>query len=239
MKDAPSRPTAALAVALALAACSSPGGPPLPLVAAEINMTRDPVAALAIGIGDTLAVRFENNPTWDQDVIVAPDGSASFLGIDRVEAAGHRTEELDRALTERYSELLGLGDTVSLSVNLTERAPRTISVLGEVQDPGVYPLPADGHVTILDALALGGGFVRSRAYLGSVVLLRWDADQGRQLSWTVDMREEHWSGPAPVFLQAHDLVYVPNTAIDDVNIWVDKYIRQLIPYPQFLVYPGN
>jgi hypothetical protein len=36
-----------------------------------------------------------------------------------------------------------------------------------------------------------------------------------------------------VFLQARDVVFVPNTAIDDVNIWVDQYIRKMIPIPGF------
>ena len=59
---------------------------------------------------------------------------------------------------------------------------------------------------------------------------------GVRISWLIDARIEHWGVAPPVYLQPNDLVFVPNTNIDDANIFVDKYIRQMLPFP-YLV-PG-
>jgi hypothetical protein len=67
--------------------------------------------------------------------------------------------------------------------------------------------------------------------------VRWDAQSHSQLAWKIDARPKHWGGKqAAVVLQAHDVVYVPNTFIDEVDIWVDNYIRRLIPLPLFPLY---
>ena len=48
---------------------------------------------------------------------------------------------------------------------------------------------------------------------------------------TIDAREENWGGAEPLFLQAYDVVWIPNTPIDEVGIWIDNYIRRMIPFP--------
>ena len=55
----------------------------------------------------------------------------------------------------------------------------------------------------------------------------------KQLAWTIDAREKHWVDLRTILLQQYDLVYVPNTPVDSVNIWVDKYLRRMLPWPQF------
>jgi hypothetical protein len=41
-------------------------------------------------------------------------------------------------------------------------------------------------------------------------------------------------GSKQILLQANDLIFVPNTPIDDVNIWIDQYIRLMIPFPYLI-----
>jgi hypothetical protein len=35
----------------------------------------------------------------------------------------------------------------------------------------------------------------------------------------------------PLYLQPYDVVFIPNTPIDEVAIWVDNHIRRMIPVP--------
>ena len=69
------------------------------------------------------------------------------------------------------------------------------------------------------------------AKLNNVLLLRWSRDKQQQLAWRIDTDDEFFDAAAPLYLQAHDVLYVPSTTIGYVNRWVDHYIRRLIPFP--------
>jgi len=72
---------------------------------------------------------------------------------------------------------------------------------------------------------------KETAYLAQLLLVRWNASTGQQISWVMDASEEYWTGAVPLYLQPYDIVFIPNTPIDDVDIWVDNYIRRIIPFP--------
>ena len=90
-------------------------------------------------------------------------------------------------------------------------------------------------MTIVEALGHAGGHNKGVAYLASTVLVRWDAANQRQQAWTIDMRPWHWDSPKIILLQPYDLVYVPNKPIDNVALWIQMYIVNLIPFPSFFV----
>ena len=103
--------------------------------------------------------------------------------------------------------------------------------MGEVLRPGEFPLGPDRRLTLVEALARAGGARKESAHLASTMLLRWSASTGKQLAWKIDARPEEWTGSVPLYLQPYDVVFVPNTTVDDVAIWVDNYIRRMIPFP--------
>ena len=122
----------------------------------------------------------------------------------------------------------------------TSGAVQSISILGEVEEPGAIDLEPGRRLTLVEAIARAGGFDKATAYLASVVLVRWDPRNQQQVAWTIDARPRWWGKEKTVFLQPYDLVYVPNTPIDDVGIWVDNWIRRLIPIPiGVFVSPGG
>ncbi|HVQ25230.1 MAG TPA: hypothetical protein VMV01_08630, partial [Planctomycetota bacterium] len=110
-------------------------------------------------------------------------------------------------------------------------ASRTIYVMGEVRHPGPLTLSPDRRMTMLEALAAAEGPRKETAYLAQLLLVRWNASTGQQISWVMDASEEYWTGAVPLYLQPYDIVFIPNTPIDDVDIWVDNYIRRIIPFP--------
>lgn len=223
--------TSPLVLFLALAGCAAPqNGPdprPIPRIAEEINATLRE-KPLRLAPGDELEVVFPRLPEWSHATGVQEDGSASFLFLDRMEVAGLSLDELDARLTSAYSTYANEPD-VTLFVRL--RGAESAVVLGEVLDPG--EVPVGSGLTLLEALGLAGGPRKDSARLGTTLLVRWDPSENRVLAWNIDARQEHWFSPVPILLQPHDVVYVPNTPIDRVNIWVDKYIRQMIPLPGF------
>jgi protein involved in polysaccharide export with SLBB domain len=223
-----------LSLLLVLAACETAGGPNLAEIAEHINATLEP-SSVVLAPGDELDVRFAYSPTWNQEIVISPDGSASFLGIGRLIAAGMSPGKLHQTLTEAYSHVF---DNPALDVALKSQAARNVYVMGEVHKPGELVLGGDRRLTLIEALARAGGPLKESAYLAHTLLIRWNASTGKQLSWKIDAREEHWTGSVPLYLQAYDVVYIPNTPVDEVAIWVDNYIRRMIPFP-YLFYPAG
>ena len=221
---------------LFIASCATAGGPPIDEQAREINATLDS-SETAIGPGDTLSVIFPHETDWDQpEVRVQEDGYASFLGIGKIPVAGLFTDLLESRLSESYTGLVGRPE---LTVSIKERMPASVSILGEVGAPGEIAVGADRRLTLVDAIARAGGFHKATAHMSNLLLVRWDAREQRQLAWKIDARPQHWGKRDTIFLQAYDVVYIPNTPIDKVDIWIDNYIRRILPFPSSTtVLPG-
>ena len=92
-------------------------------------------------------------------------------------------------------------------------------------------------MTLIDGLARAGGHPKATALLKQVLLVRFMPDSNTWRSWKIDARPDEWGAANQILLQANDFVYVPNTPIDDVNIWIDQYIRLMIPFP-YLIPPS-
>jgi polysaccharide export outer membrane protein len=220
----------ALCALLALGACETAGGPPLSEIASRINATLEP-SAVVLGVGDRLSVRFPYSPTWNQETEVASDGSASFMAVGRLIVAGLSLGQLRESLNQSYSRVFPGHE---LDVVLGTRGARRVFVMGEVKEPGAFELDPDRRLTLLEALARAGGPLKESAYLAHTYLSRWSASTGKQVHWTIDAREDNWGGSVPLYLQAYDVVFVPNTPVDEVAIWVDNYIRRMIPFPYLM-----
>ena len=104
-----------------------------------------------------------------------------------------------------------------------------VYVIGEVVSPGAVPMDSR-ELHFIEAISKAGGPLKKTALLQDVVLVRHVRNEQRMM-WHIDARIEYWGSQVPIVLQRDDIVFVPNTAIDDVNIWVDQYIRLMIPFP--------
>jgi polysaccharide export outer membrane protein len=199
-------------------------------VTAEINASRVE-SGIVLGPGDVLSVRFPELSDWNHETTVRPDGKASFLLLDDLRVAGLTIDVLDRFLTEAYRPHRV---ALTLTVMVISQAPRTVTVLGEVRRPGAVALDLNGHLTLVESLARAGGYIKETALLKRLLLVRWEAQENRQLAWEIDARPDQWAAEVPILLQPFDVVFVPNTPVDDVGIFVDQYIRRMIPFPQVL-----
>lgn len=228
-------------VALGLSAsCASPEGPPMPVIAEEINSFFTEEAKTVIVPGDTLTLQALSlfaieQRELDIQVFVQPDGSVVLPGLGPVDVAGRTPAQLTEQLKEALADDLAGGSKVA--VNISIRAPRTFHVIGTVKAPGEYPLPTDGHMTLVEAFAEAGGVGHYTAYLGNTLLVRWDHTQQRQVSWVIDARERWWGEAETIFLQPNDIIYVPDTPVVRVNSWIDHFIIRNIPFPRIFI-PG-
>ena len=128
-----------------------------------------------IGSGDVLQVFVWKEPELTREVTVRLDGGVTLPLVGEVEAAGQTTTDLGKHLRSAYSKFIS-----SPNVTVEVRQPNSsrFYVLGQVFKPGEYPIT--GRVTVVQALALAGGF-KEFAKTEEIVVLRRDGDSQRFL----------------------------------------------------------
>ncbi|MEW6519964.1 MAG: polysaccharide biosynthesis/export family protein [Thermodesulfobacteriota bacterium] len=106
-----------------------------------------------IGVGDVLEVQVWQEPDLSRTVTVRLDGKISLPLTGDVQAAGKTTGELDQFLEEKIADLV---TEPAVSVMLVENRSRRYYVVGQVGQPGEFPI--EFPLTILQAIARSGGF---------------------------------------------------------------------------------
>jgi polysaccharide biosynthesis/export protein len=109
---------------------------------------------LLIGAGDLLEVSLYGAPDFKTDVRVNSAGEISLPMLGTV-AVGRLSAEQAEKLIERKLTEKGLYNDPHVTVFEKEYATQGISVLGEVQKPGIYPLL--GSRNLYDAISAAGG----------------------------------------------------------------------------------
>jgi protein involved in polysaccharide export with SLBB domain len=209
--------------------CTAPrAGSQLPLHAvadtAELNAL--PIGTYRVQIGDRLDIQFFNNPEFNQEVTVRPDGKIALPYVDDVQVAGLTPSEVDAAITEPFRGVLLRPE---ITVIVREFAGQRVYVGGEVNQPGFIPLT--GRTTALQAILSAGGFLDT-AQVSQVLLIRRGLGN-RHAGHALDLGHVLRTGQTDqdVMLQPSDVVYVHKTRIAKVNQFVDQYIRRLLPLP--------
>jgi polysaccharide export outer membrane protein len=104
--------------------------------------------------GDLLAISVAGAPEYHYEVRISPAGAASLPMLGNVTLAGLSITQAENIIAKRLQEK-GFFNDPQVSVFVKEYASAGISVLGEVQKPGIYPLM--GSRTLLDAISAAGG----------------------------------------------------------------------------------
>jgi len=86
------------------------------------------------------------------------NGTISMPLIGSVKMAGLTTDQAAAAITAQLKD--GFLVNPQVSVSIEARVRRTITVLGQVQNSGVFELPADRRLTVVEAIGLAGGATR-------------------------------------------------------------------------------
>lgn len=213
---------AAAAIFLWAGCAAAPTGPRQPTVAeGPAPLAAAPYTLLP---GDLVSVKFYYNPELNEDLTVRPDGKITMQLIGEVTAAGLTPETLAENLTQLYSSELA---APNVSVIVRKVSNQRVFVSGEVGKQGVVLLTQG--MTLYQAIQKAGGLLNT-AQRSQVILIRRTAE-GQPSGSAVDVRpiEEGAAPQNDVALQAYDMVFVPRSAIADVNVWVDQYIRQNLP----------
>jgi polysaccharide export outer membrane protein len=171
------------------------------------------VADYRIGALDTLDISvFQEADISARGVQVDASGSISMPLIGRVHAAGRTAPELAGDLTAKLAERFYVNPqvTVSIASSVTQR----ITVQGEVEEPGIFPI--QGPTTLLDAIALAKGETENAA-TRQVIVVRYINDQ--RMGAVFDMKSIRRGDAADPAILARDVIIVGHSS--SKQIWHD------------------
>lgn len=174
--------------------------------------------------GDQIEVKFFYNPELNESVTVRPDGRVSLQLANDIPAAGLTPAELTQVLRKNYARELNRPE---ITVLLRNFAGQHIYVDGEVNKPALVSLSPT--MTVLQSIAVAGG-LKDSARTNEIVIIRRGAE-GKPLAFAVDLTRvfDGTDTSQDVILMPFDVVYVPKSAIANINVWIDQYLRKNVP----------
>ena len=123
-----------------------------------------------IGNDDVLAINVWKEPDVSRSVPVRSDGKISLPLVGEVQAAGRTPLTLEQDIAAKLKNYIGEPE---VTVIVQQINSQKFNILGQVTRPGTYPI--SNSATVLDALALAGGF-RDFAKQKSIYILRQNPD---------------------------------------------------------------
>jgi polysaccharide biosynthesis/export protein len=195
-------PALPLLAALLFAALLSACGAAKP--AFDFEAERRTTATYAVGPGDVLQVRAWKNDALSQRVTVRPDGFVTLPLIGDVLVEGRTVDSIAHDVVTRAAKFYTEAPVVAVEV--AELHSYRVYVMGEVTRPGEFT--PKGQVTVLQAIALAGGFTRFAAP-EKVVIVRRDAQGERRIPFAYEQVVEKGELRQNLPLQSNDTVVIP------------------------------
>lgn len=157
-----------------------------------------------IGKNDVLAIDVWKEPDISRSIPVRSDGKISLPLVGEIQAAGETPLKLEQNIASRLKSFI---EEPEVTVIVQQINSEQFNILGMVAKPGTYPLV--GSPTVLDAIALAGGF-RDFAKQKSIYVLRQNSD-GNQARLVFNYKEviKGRNSTQNIVLQPRDTIIVP------------------------------
>lgn len=198
-----------LAVLVLLTGCESTTTTVTPMTSpAAGTIVSTPSTASAAGYRvaayDILDIAVFQVKDLDRTAQVTASGTITMPLIGEVPVAGLTTKEIEASIRSKLAERYLQNPLVSVTIKTA--AAQSITVDGAVTKPGVFPLT--GTVTLLQAVALGGGLndVGSRS---SVTIARLSGVGRSMTSYDLDQIQK--GAASDPILIAGDIVTIPES----------------------------
>jgi polysaccharide export outer membrane protein len=179
---------------------------PLPVPAAPVPAAANAAGPLSpLGPGDSVTLHVFGQPDMDTVLGVADDGTIRVPLAGSVQVEGMSSENAARRVEKAFKDG-GFFVDPHVTLTVTQSLSQRVSVLGEVRQPGRYPV--DAKTSIIDLLAQAGGETEFAS--DTVYVLRTDTAGGVK-RYPVNMKSLMGPGAtAPTqLLHAGDSVFVP------------------------------
>lgn len=163
------------------------------------SIRKDEVVVLSVTPGKEFEKELELTVNMEGEILVP------LIGWIRVE--GLTTKEAEEVIRERLDRDYLVDPKVSLRIK--EAKTRAVVLLGQLKKPGTYEFPADGKMTLLEAVAKAEGFT-DIANLKQVKVVRTLPD-GSQKTIRLNVELILSGQDQDLELQEGDLITVPES----------------------------
>jgi polysaccharide biosynthesis/export protein len=161
-------------------------------------------ANFIIGMDDVLSINVWKEAEISRSVPVRSDGKISLPLAGEVQAAGQTPLQLELEIANRLQKYISEPE---VTVMVQQINSQKFNILGQVVKPGSYPLT--NAPTVLDAIALAGGF-RDFAKKKSIYILRQNSGGGQsRVAFNYKAVIKGKDADQNVQLQPRDTVVVP------------------------------
>ncbi|MBP0028079.1 polysaccharide biosynthesis/export family protein [Roseofilum sp. Guam] len=185
-------------------------------------------SAYRLGVGDHIRIDILGFPEYGGEYLITPNGIVHLPWIEPISVLNLTQQELQEEITTQYTGIL---KRPFVSVTLTQVRPVTITITGEINHPGVYPVdlgigggaqPRLRYPTIPEVLTAAGGTTLS-ANLHAIQIHRsLPGNQKQVIPINLLQLLETGGHMESLVLQDGDLVFVPT--VNNINL---SYIPQL------------
>ncbi len=172
----------------------------MPIEAVELSYLLQPE--------DVLHITVYEQPDLETKVRIASEGEITFPLLGKIKAAGLTVSELK----DKIQELLEKDYLVNpqVQVFIDEYHVKQVSVLGEVKQPGKYDMYKEKETTVLEAIAMAGGFSPAAA-INSTSIIRNEGAQEVRIPIRVTDITKKGKKEKDIPLKPGDIIFVPES----------------------------
>ena len=161
---------------------------------------------------DVLELTLPMTPEFNQSVTVQPDGYITLLGAGDLHVEGQTIPELIQSVRSAYR--VTLHDPV-ITIHLKDFEKPYFIAGGEVGHPGKYELRGD--ITVVEAVAVAGGFTESSKHSQVWVFRRVSNDWVETKELNVKKMLNAGNLREDMHLNPGDMLYVPKSTMGKIR----------------------
>ena len=208
-----------------------------PSILAKMNIGHIKKPTYLVGVQDVLTIRIwgdtglnTGGETKDVDkksdgLVVQNNGTIFYPYVGNIKVEGKSIEAIRVLLTEKLSKYI---TDPQISVGVSEYRSKRVYVMGEVRNPGTYPI-SDTPMSILD-IAMLGGINNQTADTEQIFVIRRTSTNNGAVSEPVIYRFDGGSADAMLlagqfYLNANDVVFVAPAGVVSWN----RVISNILP----------
>lgn len=163
-----------------------------------LDQKSNEIFANITGSGSTSGyMNYADQSLYLTSYMVNDSGFVKFPLLGNIDAAGHTIIEIEQNLNKAVSEIIKQSSVVVKLVLFN------ISILGEVKNPGKYPI-YNNRVNIFEALAMANDLT-SFANRGKIQIIRTEGSKNTIV--TIDLLDKNILASPYYYLQPNDIIY--------------------------------
>lgn len=157
---------------------------------------------------DVVQITVYEQPDLDTTVRISSTGEIAFPLLGKIKAAGLTVSEL----RDKIEKLLVKDYLVNpqVQVFIEQYRIKQVSVLGSVQKPGKYDMYTERETTVLEAIAMAGGFSDVASVNGTRIIRKENSEE-RTIPVRVTDITKKGMKEKDIFLKPGDIIFVPES----------------------------